>query len=68
MHIEIIEKEFTDSFIAIMKEVQEVSPGLPFRNMDNIRFLLKDHIGRFTTNKKNQKYREAGMNKKVFYN
>jgi hypothetical protein len=61
------DKDLADSFIEKMISVFESDRLLRFKNIDNLRFLLKDHVGQFLADKKRKEYAAAGKNIKVDY-
>lgn len=66
--VDYCDKDLADSFIEKMNSVKESDPLLRFKNMYNLRFLLKDHTGQFFADKKRKEYAAAGKNIKVLYN
>ncbi len=65
--IDYCDKDLADSFIEKMISVLESDRILRFKNMDNLRLLLKDHMGQFLADKKRKEYAATGKNIKVLY-
>lgn len=67
VRVGILEKDVAYSFIDERKQEQKTNPLLRFKDVENIRHLLKIHTGVFIAKTKNQEYARAGINKKVFH-
>lgn len=66
--VDYCDKDMADSFIDKMNSVKESEPLLRFKNIGNLKLLLKNHIGAFLADKKRKEYAAKGKNVKVFYN
>ncbi|MBL7860544.1 MAG: hypothetical protein JNJ65_05230 [Cyclobacteriaceae bacterium] len=65
--VDYCDKDLADSFVQKMNSVLESDPLLSFKNIDNLKFLLKDHMGQFLVVEKKKENSTTDKNSKILY-
>jgi hypothetical protein len=60
--VDYCDQDFAHSFVQKMNSVLESDPLLRFKNIESLKFLLKDHLGQFLADKKSKEYAATSKN------